>query len=72
LDWTNAEVWEYLKQNDVPYNKLHDRFYPSIGCAPCTRSVTPGEDIRSGRWWWENPENKECGLHVASRIPLRA
>jgi phosphoadenosine phosphosulfate reductase len=65
LDWTNAEVWEYIKQNDVPYNKLHDRFYPSIGCAPCTRSVTPGEDIRSGRWWWENPENKECGLHVA-------
>ncbi len=70
LDWTNAEVWEYLKQNDVPYNKLHDRFYPSIGCAPCTRSVTPGEDIRSGRWWWENPENKECGLHVAKVIRL--
>lgn len=64
LDWTNAEVWEYLRQNDVPYNKLHDRFYPSIGCAPCTRPVTPGEDIRSGRWWWEQPENKECGLHV--------
>ncbi|HXU93040.1 MAG TPA: phosphoadenylyl-sulfate reductase [Gallionella sp.] len=72
LDWTNAEVWEYIKANDVPYNKLHDRFYPSIGCAPCTRSVTPGEDIRSGRWWWENPENKECGLHVASHIPKRA
>jgi len=72
LDWTNAEVWEYIRQNDVPYNKLHDRFYPSIGCAPCTRSVTPGEDIRSGRWWWENPENKECGLHVASSIPKRA
>ena len=72
LDWTNAEVWEYIKQNDVPYNKLHDRFYPSIGCAPCTRAVTPGEDIRSGRWWWENPENKECGLHVASHIPKRA
>ena len=70
LDWTNAEVWEYIKQNDVPYNKLHDRFYPSIGCEPCTRSVTPGEDIRSGRWWWENPENKECGLHVAS-IPIK-
>ncbi len=68
LDWTNAEVWEYIKQFDVPYNKLHDRFYPSIGCAPCTRPVTPGEDIRSGRWWWENPENKECGLHL-SRIP---
>jgi phosphoadenosine phosphosulfate reductase len=71
LDWTNAEVWEYIKQYDVPYNKLHDRFYPSIGCAPCTRNVTPGEDIRSGRWWWENPENKECGLHIASIIPKR-
>ena len=72
LDWTNAEVWEYIKQNDVPYNKLHDRFYPSIGCAPCTRAITPGEDIRAGRWWWENPENKECGLHIASNIPKRA
>jgi len=71
LDWTNAEVWEYVKQNEVPYNALHDKFYPSIGCAPCTRNVTPGEDIRSGRWWWENPENKECGLHVASIIPKR-
>jgi phosphoadenosine phosphosulfate reductase len=68
LEWTNAEVWEYLKQNDVPYNKLHDQFYPSIGCAPCTRAVTPGEDIRSGRWWWENPENKECGLHVVHKL----
>ena len=58
LDWSNAEVWEYVKQNDVPYNALHDKFYPSIGCAPCTRNVTPGEDIRSGRWWWENPENR--------------
>ncbi len=71
LDWSNAEVWQYIKQNDVPYNKLHDRFYPSIGCAPCTRSVTPGEDIRSGRWWWENPENKECGLHVGSITPIK-
>ncbi len=71
LDWSNAEVWEYIKQNDVPYNKLHDRFYPSIGCAPCTRSVTPGEDIRSGRWWWENPENKECGLHVGKITPIK-
>jgi phosphoadenosine phosphosulfate reductase len=70
LDWSNAEVWEYLKLNQVPYNKLHDRFYPSIGCAPCTRAVTPGEDIRAGRWWWENPENKECGLHLSSS-PLR-
>jgi phosphoadenosine phosphosulfate reductase len=64
LDWTNAEVWEYIKQHDVPYNKLHDRFYPSIGCAPCTRNVTPGEDIRSGRWWWESADGKECGLHA--------
>ncbi len=71
LDWSNAEVWQYLKQNDVPYNKLHDRFFPSIGCAPCTRSVTPGEDIRSGRWWWENPENKECGLHVGKVTPIK-
>lgn len=68
LDWSNEDVWEYIRQHDVPYNKLHDRFYPSIGCAPCTRAVTPGEDIRSGRWWWESPEGKECGLHV-SRIP---
>jgi len=67
LEWSNAEVWEYLKQNNVPYNKLHDKFYPSIGCAPCTRAVTPGEDLRSGRWWWENPETKECGLHVRKR-----
>lgn len=63
-DWSEKEVWAYIKQNGVPYNALHDKFYPSIGCAPCTRSVTPGEDIRSGRWWWENPESKECGLHV--------
>ena len=63
-DWSEKEVWAYIKQNGVPYNALHDKFYPSIGCAPCTRAVTPGEDIRAGRWWWENPETKECGLHV--------
>lgn len=63
-DWSEKEVWAYIKQNGVPYNALHDKFYPSIGCAPCTRSVTPGEDIRSGRWWWETPESKECGLHI--------
>jgi len=66
LDWSNKDVWAYIRQYDVPYNKLHDRFYPSLGCAPCTRSITPGEDIRAGRWWWENPESKECGLHVQS------
>ena len=69
LDWTNAEVWEYIRQHQVPYNALHDRFYPSIGCAPCTRAIAVGEDIRAGRWWWENPESKECGLHVTSSIP---
>jgi len=62
LDWTNDEVWAYIKEHDVPYNALHDRGYPSIGCAPCTRAVQPGEDIRAGRWWWES-SSKECGLH---------
>ncbi len=62
-DWTCEQVWEYIRAHDVPYNKLHDQGYPSIGCAPCTRAVAPGEDPRSGRWWWENPETKECGLH---------
>ena len=66
-DWSEKEVWAYLKQNNVPYNALHDKFYPSIGCAPCTRPITPGEDIRSGRWWWEAPESKECGLHVKAK-----
>jgi phosphoadenosine phosphosulfate reductase len=71
LEWSNKDVWAYIRQNDVPYNKLHDRFYPSLGCAPCTRSITPGEDIRAGRWWWENPEDKECGLHVAKPVLLK-
>ncbi|MEA4985863.1 Thioredoxin-dependent 5'-adenylylsulfate reductase [bioreactor metagenome] len=63
IDYTEAQVWEYIKKNQVPYNKLHDRGFPSIGCQPCTRAVEPGEDVRAGRWWWENPEQKECGLH---------
>lgn len=63
-DWTEKEVWAYIRLHDVPYNKLHDQFYPSIGCAPCTRAVAMGEDIRAGRWWWEDPTSKECGLHV--------
>lgn len=62
-DWTEAQVWEYIKAHRVPYNKLHDQGFPSIGCAPCTRAIEPGEDLRAGRWWWENPEQKECGLH---------
>ncbi|MFC4158946.1 phosphoadenylyl-sulfate reductase [Chitinimonas lacunae] len=64
IEWTEREVWEYIRANDVPYNELHDKFYPSIGCAPCTRAIAVGEDIRAGRWWWENPETKECGLHI--------
>ena len=63
IDWSEQDVWDYIKANDVPYNLLHDRGFPSIGCAPCTRAIKPGEDVRAGRWWWENPENKECGLH---------
>lgn len=63
-DWTEQEVWAYIRMFDVPYNQLHDQFYPSIGCAPCTRAVAMGEDIRAGRWWWENADSKECGLHV--------
>lgn len=62
LDWTIDDVWAYVKIHDVPYNALHDRGYPSIGCAPCTRAIQPGEDIRAGRWWWE-ASSKECGLH---------
>ncbi|WP_301100935.1 phosphoadenylyl-sulfate reductase [Propionivibrio sp.] len=63
-DWSEKDVWAYIRLNKIPHNALHDKFYPSIGCAPCTRAITPGEDIRSGRWWWEAPESKECGLHV--------
>ncbi len=63
-DWSINEVWDYIKKNKLAYNKLHDRNYPSIGCVPCTRPIKPGEDTRSGRWWWEPPEQKECGLHL--------
>ena len=62
--WSEIEIWAYIKIHDVPYNALHDQFYPSIGCAPCTRPISAGEDVRAGRWWWEDPQNKECGLHV--------
>ena len=63
-DWTWGDVWHYISSQGVPYNSLHDQFYPSIGCQPCTRSVTLGEDFRAGRWWWEQESAKECGLHV--------
>jgi phosphoadenosine phosphosulfate reductase len=63
IRWTIKEVWDYIREHHLPYNLLHDRGFPSIGCEPCTRAIEPGEDIRSGRWWWENEFNKECGLH---------
>ncbi len=61
--WSEEEVWRAIKKNNIPFNTLHNDGFPSIGCQPCTRAVKPGEDIRSGRWWWENPDHKECGLH---------
>ena len=63
ISWTEQQVWDYIHQNHVPYNKLHDKGYPSFGCEPCTRAVKPGEDVRAGRWWWESPDHRECGLH---------
>lgn len=66
-DWSEDDVWHYLRANGVPYNPLHDKGYPSIGCEPCTRAIQPGEDVRAGRWWWESPDQKECGLHVVEQ-----
>lgn len=63
-DWTEGEVWAYVRHFDVPTNALHQRGFPSIGCAPCTRAVQPGEDARAGRWWWEQAATRECGLHM--------
>ncbi len=63
-DWTYNDVLSYIKENNIPYNELHDKGFLSIGCAPCTRAVKEGEDIRAGRWWWESKDKKECGLHV--------
>jgi phosphoadenosine phosphosulfate reductase len=70
-DWSEQDVWNYLREHKVPYNALHDRGYPSIGCEPCTRAIEPGEDVRAGRWWWENPESKECGLHLVDGKLIR-
>ncbi|MCY7316434.1 MAG: phosphoadenylyl-sulfate reductase [Rubrivivax sp.] len=66
VDWSQHDVWQHIALNDVPYNVLHDHFFPSIGCQPCTRAVALGENIRAGRWWWENEDAKECGLHMAT------
>lgn len=70
-DWSTEQVWDYIRQNRVPVHELHERGYPSIGCQPCTRAVGAGEDLRSGRWWWEQPEHKECGLHRAPLKPVQ-
>ena len=64
IDWSWEQVWNYIKENNIPYNELLDKGYPSIGCEPCTRAIKEGEDLRAGRWWWESEEHKECGLHI--------
>jgi phosphoadenosine phosphosulfate reductase len=64
IEWTWEQTWDYIKKNNIPYNKLHDRGFPSIGCEPCTRAIKPGEPLRAGRWWWESDSQKECGLHA--------
>lgn len=69
LDWSEKEIWDYIRKKRLPYNSLHDIGYPSIGCAPCTRAVQPGEDARAGRWWWERSDSRECGLHPRRQIP---
>ena len=69
LHWTTEEVIQHIRENQIPYNPLHDKGFISIGCAPCTRAVKPGEDFRAGRWWWEDASKKECGLHVAPSAP---
>lgn len=65
IDWTWQQVWNYIQENKIPYNKLHDKGYTSIGCEPCTRAIKSGENLRAGRWWWETDSEKECGLHVS-------
>jgi phosphoadenosine phosphosulfate reductase len=67
LDWTEADIWSYIRAHQLHYSPLHDRGYSSIGCAPCTRAVEPGQEHRAGRWWWENPDSRECGLHPRRR-----
>jgi phosphoadenosine phosphosulfate reductase len=63
INWTEKDVWNYIREKNVPFNPLHERGFASIGCQPCTRAVKPGEDFKAGRWWWEGQEQKECGLH---------
>lgn len=63
IDWSEQDVWDYIEEHKIPYNTLHKKGFPSIGCQPCTRAIMEGEDVRAGRWWWENPDTRECGLH---------
>jgi phosphoadenosine phosphosulfate reductase len=72
LDWSESEIWDYIRRKRLPYNVLHDRGFPSIGCEPCTRAVESGADERSGRWWWERADSRECGLHPRRAIPAAA
>jgi phosphoadenosine phosphosulfate reductase len=72
LEWSEAQVWQYIRLKGLPYNALHDRQYPSIGCSPCTRAIQPGESRRAGRWWWERPESRECGLHPRNTSAARS
>lgn len=69
-EWTQTQVWDYIRKHQIPYNPLHDRGFPSIGCEPCTRAVKPGEDFRAGRWWWEEESQKECGLHSHAKTAV--
>ncbi|MCY4656333.1 MAG: phosphoadenylyl-sulfate reductase, partial [Gammaproteobacteria bacterium] len=69
--WTSEDVWDYIRRHDVPYNPLHDQGFLSIGCAPCTRPIQEGESERAGRWWWENEDEKECGLHSQNLRPIQ-
>jgi phosphoadenosine phosphosulfate reductase len=70
LDWSEKQIWDYIRRMRLPYNRLHDVGFPSVGCAPCTRAVQPGEDARSGRWWWERADLRECGLHPRRQLPV--
>jgi len=71
IEWSRDEIWDYIRTRGLPYNKLHDKGFPSIGCLPCTRAVLPGEDERAGRWWWELPEQRECGIHIKDGRAVR-
>ncbi|MCY1554772.1 Thioredoxin-dependent 5'-adenylylsulfate reductase [compost metagenome] len=72
VEWTWGDVWHFIAQHQLDYNALHDQFFPSIGCAPCTRAISLGEDFRAGRWWWEDEQAKECGLHVKNEEKVSA